>query len=229
MQTVTNTKLVESRGTWGKRLAIVGFVMLFAAVFMPLKDELLVFSWPVMIIGFVISNIGMFSYNKYGRPPLPHDLLDKALKGVDSRYRLYNYTTAVPHVLLTPFGVMVIVLRRMGGDIACQGEKWQAKTSFLSKLRIFTEDQVGNPALDLRQDVNRLQTLLETKLSSADGDKPVPLSGFVFFSHPDAKLTLDQPTVPVLSDRNVKDYLRRQSGEKLSPARYDEIAAVLEG
>lgn len=229
MQTVTNTKLVQSRGTWGKRLAIIGFIMLFAAVFMPLRDELLVFSWPVMIIGFVISNIGMFSYNKYARPPLPHDLLDKALKGLDNRFRLYNFTTPVPHVLLTPSGVMVIVLRRMGGDISCHGERWQAKTSFLSKLRIFTEDQVGNPALDLRQDASRLQALLEAKLSSTEGEKPVALGGFVYFSHPDAKLALDQPTVPVLTDRNLKDYLRRQAGDKLPQARYDEIAAVLEG
>ncbi len=232
MQITTNTKLVQSRGTWGKRLTWIGFIMLFGAVFMPFKEELLVWSWPVMLAGFLITNLGMYGFNRYARPPLATDLLEKSLKGLDQRYRLYNYTAPVDHVLLTPIGVMIITLRRMGGEIRCQGDKWQAKTGLLSKMRFFVEDQLGNPADDFRRDVDRLQKFLEAKLASAEGEKPVPLGGFVYFSDPEVKLTLDQPTVPVVTVvtvKNLKDYFRRQTGEKLPLARFEEIAGVLEG
>lgn len=39
MQTVTNTRLVESRGKWGKRLTWIGLFFLFGAVFMPFAQS----------------------------------------------------------------------------------------------------------------------------------------------------------------------------------------------
>jgi len=91
---------------------------------------------------------------------------------------------------------------------------------------------LGNPAYELRRDVARLQQFLEARLSPiAEGEKPVPLSGLVWFANPEARLILDQPTVPVLHGRALKEHLRKQqaSEEKLSPARYDELAKILEG
>jgi hypothetical protein len=230
MQIITNTRLVESRGTWGKRLTWVGLFLLFGAVLMPFREELLAWSWPVMMAGFLVTNVGMYYYNRYARPPLPHEMLESALKGLDNRYRLFNFMGPVDHVLLTPVGVLVITLRRMGGDIRCRENKWAMKTSLLSKLRLFTEEQLGNPGDDLLRDVKGLQKLLELKLPADENEKPVPIGGFVYFGNPEARLTLDQPTVPVLHIKTIKDYLRRQaSGERLSPARMEAVAAILEG
>lgn len=232
MQTITNTEFVRKRAAWGRWLSWIGFFLLFGAVFMSLRQELALWSFLVILVGFTISNIGMYGLNKYARPPLAHDLLDKALKGLDNRYRLYNYTTPVEHVILTPSGVLVVTLRRMGGEIRCTGDKWHQKTSLWQKLRFFAEDQLGNPAYELRRDVARLQRFLEARLSPiAEGEKPVPLGGLVWFANPEARLILDQPTVPVLHGRALKEHLRKlqASGEKLPQARYDELARILEG
>ncbi|MDP3046937.1 MAG: hypothetical protein Q8O07_05605 [Chloroflexota bacterium] len=230
MQTVTNTRLVESRGKWGKRLTWIGLFFLFGAVFMPFRPELVPWSWPVMIFGFVVTNLGMFYFNRYVRPPLPQDILDKELKGLDNRYRLFNYLGPVEHVLITPTGVLAITIRRMSGDIRCRGEKWSMKTGLLNKLRFFSEDQLGNPSYDLRRDVSKVQNLLESRLPAADGEKPVPIGGFVFFSNPDANLSIEDASVRVLNTKNMKDYLRKlATGERLSPARSEAIAKVLGG
>jgi hypothetical protein len=230
MQTVTNTRLVESRGKWGKRLPWFGMVFLFGAVFMPFREELIPWSWPVMAFGFVVTNLGMFYFNRYVRTPLAQDILDKELKGLDNRYCLFNYTGPADHVLVTPTAILSITIRRMGGDIRCRGEKWSMKTGFLSMLRFFSEDQLGNPSYDLRRDVSKVTALLETRLPNVEGEKPVPIGGFVFFSNPDANLTVEDPTVRVLNTKNMKDYVRRlATGERLSPARTEAIAAVLGG
>ena len=228
MQTVTNTRLVESRGKWGKRLTWIGLIFLFGAVFMPFRPELVDWSWPVMIFGFVVTNLGMFYFNRYVRPPLPQDILDKELKGLDNRYRLFNYLGPVEHVLITPTGILAITIRRMSGDIRCTGEKWSMKTGLLTKLRFFSEDQLGNPSYDLRRDVSKVQNLLEAGLPDTQGEKPVPIGGFVFFSNPGANLSIEDASVRVLNTKNVKDYLRKlATGERLSPARADAVAKVL--
>jgi hypothetical protein len=230
MQTVTNTHLVESRGKLGKRLPWLGMAFLFGAVFMPFRPELEPWSFPVMLFGFVVTNIGMFYFNRYVRLPLPQDILDKELKGLDNRYRLFNYLGPTDHVLITPTGILAITLRRMGGDIRCQGEKWSMKTGLLSKLRFFSEDQLGSPAFDLRRDISKVQSLLEARLPVAEDEKPVPVGGFVFFSNPDANLTLEDASVRILSTKNMKDYLRKlATGERLSPARAEAVAKVLGG
>jgi hypothetical protein len=230
MQTVTNTRLVESRGKWGKRLPWIGMIFLFGAVFMPLREELIPWSWPVMMLGFIITNLGMFYFNRYVRPPLPAEILDKELKGLDNRYQLFNYLGPVNHVLITPTGILAITLRRMGGDIRCKGEKWFTKTGLLSKLRFFSEDQLGNPSYDLRGDVAKLQKLLEAQLPDVSGEKPVPIGGFVFFSNPHANLFVEDASVRILNTKNMKDYLRQlAAGERLSPARAEAIAKVLGG
>jgi hypothetical protein len=228
MQTVTNTQLVESRGKWGKRLPWIGMAFLFGAVFMPFREELIPWSWPVMVFGFIVTNLGMFYFNRYVRPPLAQDILDKELKGLDNRYRLFNYFGSADHVLITPTAIMAITLRRVGGDIRCKGEKWSMKTGLLSKLRFFSEDRLGNPSYDLRRDVSKVTTLLEAKLPETDSEKAVPVGGFVFFSHPDANLIVEDPTVRILNTKNMKDYLRKlASGERLSPARAEEVAKAL--
>jgi hypothetical protein len=230
MQTVTNTQLVESRGKWGKRLPWVGMAFLFGAVFMPFREELIPWSWPVMVFGFIVTNIGMFYFNRYVRPPLPPDILDKELKGLDNRYRLFNYLGPTDHVLITPTAILAITIRRMGGDIRCKGEKWSMTTGLLSKLRFFSEDQLGNPSYDLLRDMSKVRKLMEAGLPDVEGEKPVPVGGFVFFSNPDAKLTIEDPSVRVLNTKNMKDYLRKlATGERLSPARAEAIAKVLGG
>jgi hypothetical protein len=230
MQIVTNTKLVESRGKLGKRLPWIGLFGVFGAVFMVLRPELELWSLPVMILGFVLTNVGMFYFNRYVRPPLPHDVLEKELKGLDNRYRLFNFLGPVDHVLITPTGVLAITVRRMGGDIRCTGEKWSMKTGLLDKLRFFSEDQLGNPSYDLRRDVSKVQKLMEAGLPDAQGEKPVPIGGFVFFSSPDVNLSLEDISVRVLNTKNMKDYLRKlATGERISPARAEAIAKVLGG
>lgn len=230
MQSTSNKRLLESRGKIGKRVTWAGLIILFGSILLPFSEELLPWSWPVMLGGFLITNIGMYYFNRYVRPPLFHTLLEEALKGLDNRYRLFNFMTPVDHVLITPTGVMAITVRRMGGAISCVGDKWSTKTSLISRLRLFAEDQLGNPSADLRQDVSRLQALLESKLPDDENEKPVPIGGVVYFANSEAVLNLDQPSVPVVTSKNLGDYLKRlAAGDKLTPARLEAISAVLEG
>ena len=230
MQITTNTQLVQSRGNWGKRLTWGGFILLFGAVFMPFVDALLPYSFPVMLLGFLITNVGMYYFSRYVRPPLAQNILEDAMKGLDNRYHLFNYMGPVEHVLLTPSGVMAITIRRMGGLISCKGDKWYRKTSLVSRLRLFAEEQLGNPSFDLRRDVTLLQKLLEAKLPSDENEKPVPIGGFLYFADPAVQLNLDEPTVPVLHPKAIKDYLRKQAvTERLTPARAEAITAALGG
>jgi hypothetical protein len=135
MQIVTNTPLVESRAKWGRRLPWIGMSFLVVAVVMSFREDLIPWSFPVMLFGFVLANLGMFYFNRYVRPPSAPDILDKELKGLDNRYRLFNYSGPADHVLITPSAVLVITLRRMSGDIRCKGDQWSLKTGLLSKLR----------------------------------------------------------------------------------------------
>ena len=92
--------------------------------------------------------------------PRPDQALALALKGMDNRYRLYNYLLPAHHVLITPAGLLVFAVRRLPGPISCQGSNWYQKRSLLSRLRFAAEEQLGNPTRDVQRDVAALQDFL---------------------------------------------------------------------
>jgi len=55
-------------------------------------------SYLVLLPAYLLMQINAMMIHKWGQTPREDEIISSALKGLDNRYSLYHYTTAVPHL-----------------------------------------------------------------------------------------------------------------------------------
>ena len=230
MQILSNEKLIKTRSAWSQRLMLLGFGLILASAAItfinPSATAFILPAYGALFGGFIVFNIGASSATKWRREPRADQALAKALKGLDNRHILYNYLLPAEHVLLTTAGINVFQVRRLPGVIAVNGAKWSSKRSLMSRLRFGAEEQVGDPTRDVEQDVTAMRAYLEKNLPGKD----VPINPLILFSFPTVQLTMTDPTVPVLTAKDAKTYLRQATsqGKKLDTPTYVALADLFD-
>jgi len=222
MKVLTNEPFVYKRARLGKWISLAGLVVLVGGMLASFFPRYFYISLICLIVGFTASNIGAYNLNYWGREPRPDQLLAKFLKGLDDRYKLYNYYFPTAHLLLGPFGLLVIKVKVQDGEIVCQGERWRQKFSWKRLLLAFSQEPLGNPARELREEIGAVRKFLSRHLS----DIEAPVKGAVLFIHPKASLTLTNPTVPVFKPKEFKTFVRRLSKESVMPSKERKALAA---
>jgi hypothetical protein len=223
MQVFTNEKLIESRARMGRIASLSGLVILVIGMVVSFTPQWLLASYFAFICGLFVSTIGIYLANKWIREPRADQALVKGLKGLGDRYRLYNYLLPAEHVLLSPYGLFVLTVKRQEGDIRCQGERWHQGFSWRRIVGGFGGERLGNPTQEHRRDVEAMRQWLSTLLPEAE----VPIEGAIVFPDPGANLTIVDPPVPVLVVKKLKSFLRgaAKRGTKMP----DELRVKLQG
>jgi hypothetical protein len=225
MQVVTNEKLIKNRARLGRGASFAGLAVLFLGLLASLSPQWLLASFGCLFVGFVLSQVGLYHANRWIKEPRADQALDKILKGFDDRYHLYNYVLRAPHVLLAPFGLCVINPKQQGGQVRCEGEKWRHKAGWKRGiLRFFGQEGLGNPAKEVRADVEKLSKWASEQV----GKQEVPIEGVVVFTNPQVDLEAEAPSVPVLDGTQFKLLLRDLSKERPIPgSQWKQLAEIL--
>jgi hypothetical protein len=223
MKVYINEPYIARRGSIGKWASIIGLVVLVGGFIISIRDPRLFFiSFGTLILGFLLSNVGIYYANRYARPDRPDAVLVQSLKGFDDRYALYEFLLPVSHVLREPGGVTVISLKPQEGEIRYNDGKWRHKQGWGRLLRWVGQEGLGKPDLDVQSDVEKLQEWLGQQSSELE----VPVRGVVVFTSPKAQLELDNPPVPAMASKQVKGWLRRSG--KLPPLPDEEQTLLAE-
>lgn len=231
MQLVSNDRLAQNRvklgtGLWIVSLAIFGLSWL-ASLQQPGTLGADPWVWTVaLVIGFGCFLLGRTQIRRWGPSRRQTDALEKQIKGLDDRFRLYSFlSSSLPdYILVGPGGVQAIEARNEAGRVTCIKDKWnRGRGAFLG----FFDEPLGNPTADANRDIARLKSLLE-KENLAD----VPVSGLVVFTDPKVNLRVEGSSVPVTRLSQVRDQLRRWAGKGQSVAlnsqRVREVQAVFD-
>ncbi len=176
----------------------------------------------VLPLAFLSTLFSVRLTNLWIRLPRPDVAIPENLKGMGSGSILYNYYHfPARHVLISPHGVYAIVTRFQRGTYTVEGSKWTAHRGVLDTIfGIFRMDRLGNPSRDAEDAADAVQEIFD-KVAPEAGVKVQPV---VVFVDPRAKLTVINPTVPVVYAQtklppSLKDYIRSQpKTQKLSPA-----------
>lgn len=184
----------------------------------------------VLIVGMTATLFSVRMTNLWIRVPRPEDVIESGLKGIGKKSTLYHYYHfPARHVLVAPQGVFAIVTRFQENAYTVQGDRWTTHRSAIGRLLgVFRFDGIGSPMLDAAQAAQQVQRFVDAAGSS------VKVQPLVVFVDSRTKLTITQPTVPVLfADSklypNLKDYLRdlpKESHHTLTSdelERFDEI------
>ncbi|NIN64938.1 MAG: hypothetical protein GTO63_09595 [Anaerolineae bacterium] len=224
MRASTDEELIARGGRVGQVANFIALIMVFGGLlvsFTPWKAITVV----LIALGVVMYTIGNRGIAQATREPRLIQQLVDTLGGFDDRYHLYNHILPADHVLLTPHGLFVLVLRGVDGTIRCFKDKWVRDFSIRRMLRFFTEESLGNPTKDARREVEKVGKYLEEHAPGSD----VGVQGLILFLNPEARLEVTETSVPVLPLRRLKSYLRKSSQESaVEPETMRALTAIFD-
>ncbi len=206
---VRNEKLIKRNTQIGKYSGIISIAILGGGMYLSFqyKDQVM-YSLIALILGFILSQVGIFYSNRFGRSPRPDQELDNALKGLDDQYALYHYQSPVDHLLVGPAGIWILFPHLTKGKIIFDDKKgrWK-KIGGNFYLKFFAQDSIGNPAQEIDSAIKRLQKGLG---KIPDFEIPVIKSALVFVNE-HAEVDAENAPYPTLHARQLKKIIRKEA------------------
>lgn len=218
MKIIKNEKLIERNGKIGNwtslaALAVLGLGMYISIV----RTDLFVYALVALLVGFTLTQIGMYMGNRYGRKPRPDEKLDAGLKGLPGEYTMYHYTTPASHLLVGPAGVWLLMPYHQRGKVAFKKNRWQMSGGgFLqSYMRIFGQESLGRPDIEIDNEIRGLRKYLAKHMDESDIPEIQPL---MVFTSDDVEIDDEGATIPALKLKQLKDFIRQKAKESKFPS-----------
>jgi hypothetical protein len=230
MKIIKDEKKIKRYSVFGQVASLGGLVILAGGMFISFRyPGMIGLAWLALLIGFVLSQVGIFFGNRWGRRPRPDEHLDNALKGMDDRNTIYHYKTATNHLLVGPSGVWVILPRHQVGKITFDKGHFKQKGGGVLQgyLRIFAQEGLGRPDLELAGEIDSVKKYFKKMLP----DQEIPnIQGVVVFTNEKAELDVGEASILVVPAKKLKELIRKKSKEKgLPPVKLQEIQEALPG
>lgn len=206
---VRNEKLIKRNAQIGKYSGIISIAILGGGMYLSFRyQDQIMYSLVALIVGFTLSQVGIFYSNRFGRSPRPDQELDNALKGLDDQYALYHYESPVTHLLVGPAGIWILFPYVQKGKIIFDEKKgrWK-KIGGNFYLKFFAQDSIGNPAQEINSGIKRLHKGLGI---IPDFEFPVIKSALVFTNEL-AEVDADNAPYPTLHARQLKKVIRQEA------------------
>ena len=206
---VRNEKLIKRNTQIGKYSGIIAIAILGGGMYLSFQyQDQIIYSMVALILGFILSQVGIFYTNRFGRSPRPDQELDNALKGLDDQYVLYHYQSPVDHLLIGPAGIWILFPHLIKGKIIFDDKKgrWK-KIGGNFYLKFFAQDSIGNPDQDIDSAIKRLQKGLG---NIPDFELPVIKSALVFTNEL-AEVDAENAPYPTLHARQLKKVIRKEA------------------
>ena len=231
MKAVTNTKLVEQRAKWAKRIApltmlflIGGLVTNFLSINQPEYFQ------PTLILlglGFVSAIVSSHLVNHWVREPRADQTLDQLLKKFSNDYLLFNYTSAISHALVAPDGIYAIVVKNHDGQIRVEGRRFSRKFNWRRIFRLLADEGLGAPVAEAEKQAQKLNKQLGKSLAAEEIPDIKPL---ILFAHKNVTLTVNDPAIPVMQSNELKSFLREQGKNRaVSAEQRKKLTDILNG
>jgi hypothetical protein len=227
MVTIRDDERIGKLKTRSQRASLIGFVFLlggFVAVFINVQN-LLIIQTVALLVGFGLSQYGIYLQHRYGRSPRPDEVLDDAIKSVARDGRMYHYVLPAPHVLLTRAGPIVFVLKYQVGNITADGDKW--RQTGIGFRRFFGQEGLGNPAREADTMIKALATFVQKQAPELD---ELPIAAMIVFTTKDIKkLDVVESSIPAMHFSKVKGFMRQKgAGEPLPMSDYEALLAAFD-
>ncbi|MCB9112803.1 MAG: hypothetical protein H6634_16295 [Anaerolineales bacterium] len=229
MKIIKNEKLIQRNGKIGNWISLAALVVLGAGMYLSLvKPELFTYSLICLVFGFIMTQIGMYMGNRWGRSPRRDEKIDSALKGVHSDFSIYHYSTPASHLLVGPAGIWVLLPYQQTGKVYYDKSRWKIRGGgfIQTYMRIFGQEGIGRPALEAESEVNTIRKYLEKKLEGKDVPEVKPM---MVFLNDQVEVEPNDSPIQALKLKQLKGFLRDEAKKHaLSNLQIQTITKVLE-
>jgi hypothetical protein len=229
MNVLTHEKAVRRNAKIGSITTFVALLILAGGMYVSFVYPTQVYiSFISLTVGFILSQVGIYFGNRWGRRPRVDERLTTALKGLTKDYTLYNFITPVNHLLVGPAGVWIIEAYYQRGTITYEKNKWRQKGggALLGYLKIFAQEGLGRPDLDVKADTESLTAAFKKALG--DGQEVPPIHAALVFTDSRAEIKAEDAPVPTVKIEQLKEVIRKAAKQNPFPAlEIKRIKAVL--
>lgn len=228
MKIIKNEKLIIRNGKIGQWTSLGALVVLGVGMYISFtRTELFFYSIAALLIGFTLTQIGMYMGNRYGRSPRPDEKLDSGLKGLQNEFVMYHYTAPASHLLVGPAGIWVLLPFHQRGQVTYRKNRWKMSGGgFLqSYMRIFGQESIGRPDLEMESEINAVRKYFAKQMDESE----IPeINGMMVFTNEDVEIAPGDSHVAAMKLKQIKDFFRQKAKEKvLSITQLAEIKAAL--
>jgi hypothetical protein len=228
MKIIKNEKLIKRNGTIGNWTSLAAIVVLGLGMYISFtRTELISYTLIALVLGFTLTQIGMYLGNKFGRSPRPDERLDAGLKGLQNEYVFYHYTTPASHLLVGPAGVWVIKPYHQRGQVVFSKNRWRISGGgFLqSYMRIFGQESLGRPDIEIESEINALRKYL---LKYMDESEIPEINPLLVFTNDTVEIEAGNTPIPALKLKQVKEFMRQRAKPRmLSQQEIEQLTGIL--
>lgn len=224
MKIIKNEKIIKRNGKIGQWTSLAALIVLGGGMYISFtRTDLFVYSIAALLVGFTLTQIGMYMGNRYGRSPRPDEKLDAGLKGLQNEFVMYHYTAPASHLLVGPAGVWVLVPYHQRGKVAFKKNRWRMSGGgFLQGyMRIFGQEGLGRPDIELDSEVSAVKKYLAKQMEESE----IPeIQAMMVFTSDEVEIEAEDAPVPAMKLKEIKEFFRKKAKEK--PIGQMQLAAV---
>ena len=230
MKIIKNEKLIKRNAKIGQYTTLGALVVLGIGMYISFtQPELFIWAVAALMVGFTLTQIGMYFGNRWGRSPRPDEKLDAGLKGLTKEYSMYHWSAPVSHLLVGPAGIWVLLPYHQRGNIIFEKGRWKNKGGGLMQgyMRIFGQEGIGRPDLESESETNSLYKALAKEL---DEDEIPEIKTALVFTTEGVEIEAEDAPLPALPLKKLKDFMRNKAKERpITTPELEKVKAVLPG
>lgn len=229
MKIIKNENLIKRNATIGNWTSLAALVILGLGMYISFRrTDLFIYSLLALLVGFTLTQLGMYMGNRFGRSPRPDEKLDAGLKGLQNDFVMYHYTTPASHLLVGPAGVWIVMPYHQRGQVMFKKNRWRMSGGgFLQNyMRIFGQEGLGRPDIEINSEVKSLKKHLAKKMDESE----IPeINALMVFTNDNVEIEGEDSPVPALKLKQLKEFIRQKAKEKKLPAEtLDKLKTALE-
>ena len=227
MKIASNTKLITRNNKIGRYTTFASLAILGIGLYISFTAPE-AFSWSLgaLVIGFLLSQVGLTYSSKFGKSPRPDESLTQALKGLEDKFTLYHYESPTNHLLVGPAGVWVLLPYFQAGTIRYNAAKnrWTQKGGNFF-LKMFGQENLGRPDTEIQYGINETRKFLEKQLP---GTELPEIRAALLFFNVKTELAVEGAPYPAIKADKAKDFFRKRVKDMgIAPDLLAKILAVL--
>jgi hypothetical protein len=214
MKIIKNETLIKRNGRIGQWTSLGALGVLGIGMYLSFqRPDLFVFSIGALIVGFLMTQVGMYFSNRWGRSPRPDEQLDAALKGLPGDMTIYHYMTPVPHLLVGSAGLWIFQIYHQRGKVTYYKNRWRLSGGgfMQSYMTIFGQEGIGRPDGEITNDIEVLKKYFAKKL---DGSEIPEIRAALIFTNEQIEIDNTNAPLPVMKLKQLKDFIRQKAKDK---------------
>lgn len=215
MKTISNTKLIRRNAKIGQYTSLGALAILGVGLYISFKmPDKFAYTLGALLLGFFLSQVGMYFSNRWGRSPRSDEIIDKSLKGLGREYSIYHFITPVSHLLVGPAGIWALMPYFLSGTVSYEKKRWRVKGGGFTQLylRIFGQDNIGRPDLESDAEIGSAKRYLKRVLP--EGTEVPQVQAMLLFTNPKVELKVNDAPLPAMMPKDLKEFLRLKGKEK---------------